>query len=167
MIDFKRLLGTLGASGVSFVIIGGVAATVHGSSRLTTDLDIVYERSPENLQRLVNALAAMEPYLRGAPPGLPFRFDAETLRHGLNFTLTTTAGPIDLLGELTGVGDYRAVLENSVDVALFGSTYRCITLDGLIRSKRAAGRPKDFEVVAELETIRDEARKKAAPRGES
>lgn len=157
MIDFERLLCALGQDGVSFVIIGGVAATVHGSARLTSDLDIVYDRSPENIRRLVSALFPMEPYLRGAPPGLPFRFEAETLRRGLNFTLTTTAGPIDLLGELAGVGDFRAVFECSVEVPLFGSVYRCITIDALIASKRAAGRPKDLEVVAELELIRDKA----------
>jgi predicted nucleotidyltransferase len=162
MIDFERLLGSLGEGGVAFVIIGGVAATVHGSARLTTDLDIVYDRSTENLQRLVDALSPLGPYLRGAPPGLPFRFDVETLRRGLNFTLTTTAGPIDLLGELAGVGSYRAVFESSVEVPLFGSTYRCIALDALIVSKRAAGRPKDFEAVAELETLREEARRKPA-----
>lgn len=157
MNNFEILLNALASSGVSFVIIGGVAATVHGSARLTSDLDVVYERSPANLQRLVTALLPLEPYLRGAPPGLPFKFDSETLRRGLNFTLTTTAGPLDLLGELTGVGTYRAVYEVSEDVSLYGSTYRCINLDALIVSKRAAGRTKDFEAVAELELIRKEA----------
>jgi len=157
MNNFQLLLNALASSGVSFVIIGGVAATVHGSARLTSDLDVVYERSPANLQKLVTALLPLQPYLRGAPPGLPFTFDAETLRRGLNFTLTTIAGPLDLLGELTGVGNYAAVHEVSEDVPLFGSTYRCISLDALIISKRAAGRTKDFEAVAELELIRTEA----------
>jgi predicted nucleotidyltransferase len=157
MNNFEILLDALASSGVSFVIIGGVAATVHGSARLTSDLDIVYERSPANLQRLVTALRPLQPYLRGAPPGLPFTFDAETVRRGLNFTLTTTAGPLDLLGELTGVGAYRDVHAVSEDVPLFGSSYRCINLDALIISKRAAGRTKDFEAVAELELIRKEA----------
>jgi hypothetical protein len=130
---------------------------VHGSARLTSDLDIVYERSPANLQRMVTALLPLQPYLRGAPPGLPFTFDAETLRRGLNFTLATTAGPLYLLGELTGVGNYPAVYAVSEDVPLFGSTYRCINLGALITSKRAAGRTKDFEAVAELELIRKEA----------
>jgi predicted nucleotidyltransferase len=157
MNNFEILLNALASSGVSFVIIGGVAATVHGSARLTSDLDVVYERSPTNLQKLVTALVPLQPYLRGAPSGLPFKFDVETLRRGLNFTLTTTAGPLDLLGELTGVGTYRAVYEASEDVPLYGSAYRCINLDALIVSKRAAGRAKDLEAVAELELIRQEA----------
>jgi hypothetical protein len=138
------------------VIVGGVAATVHGSARLTSDIDVVYERSLPNIERLVKALAPLKPYVRGAPAGLPFRFDVETVRRGLNFTLTTDAGPVDVLGEIAGIGDYEAVLVVSEDVALFGATYRCINLDALIVSKRAAGRPKDLEAVAELELIRDE-----------
>lgn len=77
MNDFGRLLTALRSGNVSFVIVGGVAATVHGSARLTTDVDIVYERSRRNIERLVEALAPLNPYLRGAPRGLPFRFLAE------------------------------------------------------------------------------------------
>lgn len=161
MNDFERILSSLRSAEVSFVIIGGVAAAVHGSTRLTSDVDIVYERSRSNVERLVKALAPLNPYLRGAPPGLPFRFDAETVRRGLNFTLTTDAGPVDVLGEITGIGDYDAVRAVSIDVPLYGSNYRCINLDALIVSKRAAGRPKDLEAVAELELIRDEGSTRA------
>ena len=156
MNDFERILSGLRLVEVSFIIIGGVAATVHGSARLTSDVDIVYERSLPNIARLVEAMAPLKPYLRGAPAGLPFRFDVETVRRGLNFTLTTDAGPVDVLGEITGVGDYEAVWAVSEDVSLYGTVYRCINLDALIVSKRAAGRPKDLEAVAELELIRDE-----------
>jgi predicted nucleotidyltransferase len=156
MNDFERILSGLRLAEVSFVIIGGVAATVHGSARLTSDVDIVYERSLANIGHLVEAMEPLNPYLRGAPAGLPFRFDVETIRRGLNFTLTTDAGPVDVLGEITGVGDYAAVWAVSEDVILYGSVYRCINLDALIVSKRAAGRPKDLEAVAELELIRDE-----------
>jgi predicted nucleotidyltransferase len=156
MNDIERILTRLRSAEVSFVIIGGVAATVHGSARLTSDVDVVYERSLKNIERLVEAIAPLKPYLRGAPAGLPFHFDVETVRRGLNFTLTTDAGSLDVLGEITGVGDYGAVLAVSEDVSLYGSTYRCINIDALIVSKRAAGRPKDLEAVAELELIRDE-----------
>jgi hypothetical protein len=142
MNDFGRILAGLHSADVSFVVVGGVAATIHGSARLTSDVDIVYQRSRPNIERLVEALAPLKPYLRGAPPNLPFRFDAETVLRGLNFTLTTEAGAIDVLGEITGIGDYEAVLAVSEDVLLFGATYRCINLDALIVSKRAAGRPK-------------------------
>ena len=155
--DLDRLLAVLHEANVQFVIIGGVAATIHGSARLTGDLDVVYGRDRENLERLVSALQPLEPYLRGAPPGLPFRFDADTLRKGLNFTLTTTAGPLDLLGEVAGLGGYENALEHSIEVQLFGSATRCLNLEALIRAKRAAGRPRDLETIAELEAVREES----------
>lgn len=156
MTKFEALLTALRGENVSFVIIGGIAATLHGSARLTNDLDIAYERSTENYRRLTRALAPFDPYLRGAPVGLPFRFDEETIKRGLNFTLRTISGDIDLLGEVTGIGSFEAVFKESQEVNLFGSSYRFINLDALIRSKKAAGRPKDFEVLAELEAIREE-----------
>lgn len=158
MIQFRALLESLHRHEVTFVIVGGIAATLHGSARLTFDLDIVYERTPENLGRIVRALAPFKPYLRGAPAGLPFTFDPETLRKGLNFTLTTSDGPVDLLGEISGIGNYRAAREQAVEAHFFGGTYFFLDLDPLIVSKRAAGRPKDFEAIAELEAIREERR---------
>jgi hypothetical protein len=110
MTEIEGLLAELAAGGVEFIVVGGVAATIHGSARLTLDLDIVYRRTPENLARLVAALQPHAPYQRGAPPGLPFRWDAETLQRGLNFTLSTALGAIDLLGEITGGGSYDDLL---------------------------------------------------------
>ncbi|HUP62096.1 MAG TPA: hypothetical protein VNA69_16940 [Thermoanaerobaculia bacterium] len=156
MIEFRRLLESLERNEVAFVIVGGIAATLHGSARLTFDLDVVYERTPANLERLVAALAPFTPYLRGAPPGLPFRFDVETLRRGLNFTLTTSDGPVDLLGEVSGIGTYAVARERADKATMFGGTYYFLNLDALIISKKAAGRPKDFEAIAELEAIREE-----------
>ncbi len=156
MTQFEILLSALSRERVSFVIIGGIAATLHGSARLTNDLDIAYERSLENVERLATALSPLQPYLRGAPPGLPFRFDPATIRRGLNFTLRTDAGDIDVLGEVTGLGDFEAVERESLEVELFGSEYKVLNLDALIRAKRAAGRAKDLEVVAELEALREE-----------
>ena len=72
MNDFERILKALRSCDVSFVIVSGVAATVHGSARLTTHIDIVYERSLPNIERLVRAMKPLNPYLRGAPAGLPF-----------------------------------------------------------------------------------------------
>ena len=154
--DFERLLGALADEGVACIVVGGLAATVHGSSRLTQDIDVVYERTDENMDRLVRALRPFDPYLRGAPPGLPFEWSRETLRRGLNFTLTTTLGSIDLFGEIAGGGGFAELASHSIAVELFGHTFRCLDLPALIRTKRAAGRPRDIEVIAELETLREE-----------
>ena len=80
MTDLRALLASLADHGVEFIVVGGAAATAHGAARLTQDIDVVYARDPANLDRLVAALSPHAPYLRGAPPGLPFRFDVATLR---------------------------------------------------------------------------------------
>ncbi len=156
MTDFETLIGALTAADVEFVIVGGLAATVHGSARLTQDIDVVYSRNEINLARLVDSLAQYEPYPRGAPLGLPFDWSVETLRRGLNFTLTTTVGDIDLLGEITGGGSYANLLPHTIEIDLFGHSCKCLDLAWLIRVKRAAGRPRDFEVIAELEALLEE-----------
>jgi len=156
VIDFPALLRVLDAHGVRFLIVGGAAATAHGSARLTQDLELVYDRSPENLERLVRALAPHEPYLRGAPPGLPFVFDVETLRGGLNFTLTSKLGDVDLLGEIVGGGGYEDLEPHCEPMEIFEVRCRVLGLDKLIEVKRAAGRPKDLEALAELIAIREQ-----------
>jgi hypothetical protein len=153
--DFRALLQALAHARVRFIIVGGAAATAHGSARLTHDLDVVYDRSPENLRRVATALAPHEPYLRGAPPGLPFTLDEQTLAMGLNFTLTSKLGDIDLLGEIVGGGRYGDLEDHTVELRLFGITCLCLDIEKLIEVKRAAGRPKDLEVLAELAAIRD------------
>jgi len=158
MTDFQGLLEVLSKAGVDFILVGGVAATVHGSSRLTQDVDVVYSRSHDNLRRLVDALGDHEPYPRGAPPGLPFRFDEATLQAGLNFTLTTKLGDVDLLGEIVGGRTYEDLAPHTIEVSVFGLRCRCLDLETLIRVKRAAGRPKDLEAISELEVILGELR---------
>jgi hypothetical protein len=156
MTDFETLIRLLATAEVEFILVGGAAATAHGSSRLTVDLDIVYSRSQRNLDRLTSCLAPYHPYLRGAPEGLPFQLNVETLQRGLNFTLITDVGALDLLGEITGGGSYEDLLPHTIEIDIFGVSCRCITLARLIEVKRAAGRPKDLDALAELETIREE-----------
>jgi hypothetical protein len=153
--NYEELVPLLANVHVEFILVGGVAATVHGSARSTQDLDIVYHRTPENMAKLVAVLAPHNPYLRGAPPGLPFHFDLDTLRAGGNFTLTTDLGWLDLLAEIAGGGTYANLLPHSILVPVFGSQCRVLDLETLIQAKRAAGRPKDFEALAELELLRD------------
>ncbi len=154
MTNLSKLLCALGKADVDFILVGGVAAAAHGSPRLTQDVDIVYRRGADNLRKLVSALGSLHPYLRGAPPGLPFRFDVETLQAGLNFTLTSDLGPIDLLGEIAGGGSYEQLVDRSISADAFGVRCRVLDLETLIATKRAAGRPKDIEAIAELEILR-------------
>jgi predicted nucleotidyltransferase len=145
---------------VRFIVIGGWAAIIHGTARSTNDVDLVYARDPENVHRAVEALRLWQPYLRGAPPGLPFLWDDATVRAGLNFTLTTNHGDVDLLGEVTGGGNYEALLPFSQEVTMEGITFRVVTLERLIHLKRAAGRSKDLEVLAELQALLEERRRR-------
>ena len=124
MTDFQTLIAALATGEVEFVIVGGLAATVHGSARLTQDIDVVYARDDANLARLADSLAPFAPYPRGVPPGLPFEWSAQTIRRGLNFTLTTTVGDIDLLGEITGGGGYANLLPHTIEIELFGQRCR-------------------------------------------
>jgi hypothetical protein len=156
MTDFDALLTTLWRHEVAFIVVGGAAAIAHGSARFTQDLDVVYVRTAANLDRLAVALAEHKPYLRGVPPGLPFIWDASTLARGLNFTLVTSLDDIDLLGEIPGGGTYEELLADAIELQVFRTRCLCLSLSQLIRAKRAAGRPKDLEALAELEAIEEE-----------
>jgi predicted nucleotidyltransferase len=158
--NFEELLPLLQRQGVRFIVIGGGAAIAHGVARLTHDVDVVYARDAENIRNLAAALQPHAPYLRGAPPGLPFRWDEATIRSGLNFTLTTALGDLDLLGEVSGGGSYEQLLPFTEEIEAFGLRCRFVTLERLILLKRAAGRPKDLEPLAELQALLDERRKR-------
>ena len=158
--DLEKVIPTLVRARAEFIVIGGVAATIHGSARATYDVDLLYSRNEENIQRLTDALAPHNPYLREAPPGLPFAWDAKTIRNGLNFTLTTDLGDIDLFGEVAGE-TYNDLLPHSVEVDAFGVRFKCLDLPTLIRIKETAGRRKDLEATAELRVLLEESGKKS------
>ncbi len=152
---FREILQILQSHDVEFVIIGGVAAVLHGSSQFTKDLDICYNRTAENFKKLVEALELLHPKLRNAPADLPFVFDERTLKNGLNFTFDTDLGDLDLLGEVGGIGYYKEVLLRSTELTVFGLTCRVLTIDAIIESKKFAGRKKDEAMILELEAIRE------------
>ncbi len=151
--NFEAAFKSLTSAEVNFIVVGAYATVVPGTGQVTRDLDICYERTSENLKRLVAALAPYHPSLRGAPPGLPFTLDERTLARGMNFTLQTDFGDIDLLGELSGVGQFPELARDAVYLEIYGMQVRVASLDALIRSKRAAGRPKDLLSLPELEGI--------------
>jgi hypothetical protein len=150
----QDLLRTLTEAGVRFSVIGGVALVARGVQRATEDLDIAYARDRENLDRLAGALRPLHPRLRGVPADLPFTLDAASLRAGLNFTLDTDLGPLDLLGEVPGLGGFEHVDALSSEVAIAGFEVLVLTVEGLERSKRAAGRAKDLLDLGFLRALR-------------
>jgi hypothetical protein len=158
MKDVERQIKLVGEFQINCVLVGGVAATVHGSSIPTQDLDICYSRDGANLTRVVGALRSVNATLRGAPKDLPFILDEETLRRGLNFTFDTDAGKLDLLGEVQGVGGYDDCAQHADEAEIFGTHFRVLSLEKLITAKRAAGRPKDLLALVELEAILEHRR---------
>ena len=153
--DLEKIVKALAEHDVDFVIVGGVAAILHGSSYSTTDFDIFYSREATNIEALINALSQFHPRLRGKniPDNLPFRFDAETLLRGLNFTFATDKGDVDLLGEIQGLGGYAEVSKKSDRIEIFGTTCRVLSLEDLIQAKKAAARDKDLILVKELQAL--------------
>jgi len=152
--DYRAMLDALDRHDVHFVVIGAVALVLHGSARVTRDLDICYSREPANLERLAKALVPFAPTLRGAPIDLPFTLNRATLDAGLNFSLQSTVGDLDLIGEVTGIGTYPAVRRVSVPMTVYDHAVRVLSLDGLERAKRAAGRLKDLADLAEILELR-------------
>jgi hypothetical protein len=151
--QFEKAVQALCDASVDFVVIGGLAATLHGSAQVTYHLDICYSRATANLRRLIQALAPFHPRPRGLPGGLPFVWDEVTLHNGTVFTLQTDIGEIDLLAEVTGLGAFADVKQHSITVEAFERHIETLDLPGLIRSKRALCRAKDLTALAELESI--------------
>ena len=151
--NFERILEALGRENVEYVVIGGLAAVTHGSPYLTDDLDISYGRAPSNVEALVRALAPLNPRLRVRGGEVPMVWDGRTVTNGLNFTLSTDAGDLDLLGDVQGIGTYEAMLPECETVELYGQKVRILSIRQLIAAKRAAGRPKDLLHIDALEEI--------------
>ncbi len=150
---FTDVIRALADANVRFVVVGGVAAGLAGSSRVTFDLDICYDPSLNNLARLAAVLASWHAYLRGVEPGLPFYMDVTALRVTPMMTLTTDLGALDVMDRVEGVGTFEAVLASSVVVDAPGVTFRALGLPALVKAKRTIRRKKDLEQLPELEAL--------------
>lgn len=151
--SFASMLRGLREADVKFVVVGGLAATAHGSRRITDDLNICYDTGKPNVERLAELLFDWKAYPRGVEEGLPFFMDEKQFRITPLMTLTTREGFIDVLDIVRGVGDYSDCRERSVPVEAFDVRFRVLDLPALIDAKRAAGRPKDIDQLPELEAL--------------
>lgn len=159
--DLRALLTPLIRHGVDFVLIGGMAGISHGSNFPSYDLDVIYARDPDNIARLVDALAEIKVGLRGALADLPFQLDARTIENGSNFTFVTPHGDLDILGHADGMPRYEELKGEALVREVLGLQVHVASIDHLIAMKRAANRPKDRVMVEEYIVIADEQRRLA------
>jgi len=147
-----ELLRRLNEHQVEFVLIGGLAANLHGVQKVTEDIDVCIPFTIENMKKVIAAVAGTNPHYR-MRPDLPFSTDAEYYARFKNLYLVTDVGPIDFLGDVDGIGDYMQAINDSEVAELDGKAFRVLTIAALIRAKRAAGRPKDLEAIRQLEAL--------------
>jgi hypothetical protein len=144
-LDPERLFTTLARHGVRFVLIGALAARLQGFPRLTADADITPARDPENLARLAAALVELDArvFTDSIPEGLPFDCSAATLGRAQIWNLVTSAGRLDLAFVPSGTEGYEDLAKGALRFEVFGEQLLVADLADIIRSKQAAGRPKD------------------------
>jgi hypothetical protein len=164
-LDVGRILESLDRHGVSYLIVGGIAATIHGATRQTTDFDCLPARTPVNLRRLAAALNELGARLRVSgmtdqeSKALGVVIDDVMLGRAQQTTWRTDAGDLDVLTEIAhrnGRIGFDELALRSVSLKLDDIDVRLISLDDLIASKEAADRDKDHEALPELRELRDD-----------
>lgn len=158
--DFRPedVLAALERHGVRYVLIGGLAAALYGSDLVTADVDITPAVGAENLAALSAALRDLEAQVRidGEPVGLPFDHDGESLLRGMVWNLTTRAGDLDVTFVPAGTSGYDDLRRDAIEIEVLGVRTTIAALADVIRSKEAAGRPKDRLALPVLRRLLDE-----------
>jgi len=165
VVDLQRVLSVLNRHAVTYVVVGGAAANLHGAARVTHDFDLVPDSSLDNLGRLAAAMHELNARLRvegltdAEAKELPNPLDAHTLRQLQLSTWRTDAGDFDVLAEIPNrQGDYLRydqLAPRAVTIDVTGQPVRVAALDDIISSKEWANRPKDHAALPELRAIRD------------
>jgi hypothetical protein len=148
-----QLIQRLSDAEIDFVVVGGFAGTLHGSTLVTRDLDVCAVLSRENVARLRDVLRDVNPTHRQTPQRLSFLDNPGPDADIKNLYLGTTLGALDILGSIKGVGDYARVRHAAVEVEVFGRRCRVISIEDLILAKETLARPKDLLAAQELRAI--------------
>jgi hypothetical protein len=151
----QEILATLDRHDVRYVLIGGLAAVLHGSAHVTTDVDIVPEEAADNLERLSAALRELVARIRvtGEPEGVRFDPAPESLRRVRIWNLQTTQGDLDIAFEPSGTRGYEDLRRDMVALRVRGLEVPVASLADVIRSKEAAGRERDRAVLPGLREL--------------
>jgi hypothetical protein len=144
LLNSRDLIQRLRDAGVEFVIVGGVAATLHGLDYVTSDIDVCTPLRGENLGRVARSIEGLDPRQRLRPDRAPLPTNLANLTGLRHLCVETTLGAIDFLNEITGLGQYEDVARLCENITVAGAPCRVLTLEALIQAKRAAGRTKDL-----------------------
>jgi hypothetical protein len=139
----QSLLAALAENNIDFIVVGGVAAVLHGAPVVTQDLDIVHSRESENSIRLLTLLVQLEARYRGQPRGRVLRPSAEEIRGRWHLNLMTSLGPLDLLCEIADDEGYEELIGHTVLFSDGELKFAVLTLEKLIEIKKKTGRAKD------------------------
>lgn len=153
----EKILDALNQHGVRYVLIGGLAAAMHGSATPTFDVDIIPATTEDNLERLSAALTTLEARVRvdGVPDGLPFTHDATSLAGMLMLNLVTRYGDLDIASQPAGVTRYEDWASNASSIVALGVAVQVADLGDIVRSKEAAGRDKDKAQLPLLRALKE------------
>jgi hypothetical protein len=157
-----KLLAVLERHAVDYVLIGGLAATLYGSSSVTTDTDVCPARTSENLVRLADALREMDARVRtdAEPEGLPFACDAAFLSRMRVVNLVTKYGAFDISFEPAGFAGYEDLISDARQFSIDKITITVASLADVIYSKETANREKDRTHLPILYALQDEIAKR-------
>jgi len=152
-LDAQEILRRLTARGVDFIVVGGIAAVLHGSAQMTFDLDICYATDRSNIEALAEVLLELRARLKDVQDEVPFAADAQTLRRVEMLTLSTDLGELDVLARPAGSPGYESLRRSAERFDLGGYSVLVASIDDLVAMKLAAGRTKDLAAAEELAAI--------------
>ncbi len=147
--DPERMLAALADCEVQFVLIGGLAAVLYGDVGVTVDVDVVPERSRDNLGRLARALVGLQARIRteGEPEGLVFDCSAAffyNLAPDAIVNMTTESGDLHVTFRPSGTQGFADLRRDAIEIEAGDQLQILVaSLEDVIRSKEAAGRERD------------------------
>ncbi|HEY4415759.1 MAG TPA: nucleotidyltransferase [Verrucomicrobiae bacterium] len=151
----QALLMRLKDSGLDFVVIGGLCVVYHGVPVATFDLDICCPFGDENVRRIESAVKDLNPVHRLTANKLPMEQTRDSFKDLKNIYLQTDLGKLDCLSEVTGLGGYEQVLQQSILHSMSFGQFRMLSLNALIAAKIATGRQKDLDAVRLLSAVKE------------
>jgi len=150
----EAIFQILSDEGVEYVLVGGLAATAHGASLVTFDVDVCFRRGPANCERLARALARLAAEVF-PPRQEPIPITAGLLETHRLVHLRTHAGRLDLLAEIPGLGTYEDLYPETTRIDISGFSVPVLTLDQLIRAKSVLQQSKDRQHLDQLRKLKD------------